>query len=132
MRDNLSYLATYDVDTRAVVYDGVRHRSNYQTSPLTSAATPRWRNIAGIDLSLGDHFLSGTWRYVSSVIDDYQQVVSAPTVSRVGAWAVFDVQYRLQFGAEKQYELTLGMINAFDKAPAKALYTGYLSTLGNP
>jgi iron complex outermembrane receptor protein len=132
VRDNLSYLATYDVDTGSVVYDGVGHRNNYQTSPLTSAAAPRWRNIAGIDLSLGDHFLSGTWRYVSSVVDDYQQVVGAPTVARVGAWSVFDVQYGLQFGAEKQYELTLGMINAFDKAPAKALYTGYLSTLGDP
>ncbi|MET3827142.1 iron complex outermembrane receptor protein [Sphingomonas sp. PvP055] len=132
LRDNLSYLATYDVDTGSVVYDGVGHRNNYQTSPLTSAAAPRWRNIAGIDLSLGDHFLSGTWRYVSSVIDDYQQVVGAPTVARVGAWSVFDVQYGLQFGSTKQYELTLGMINAFDKAPAKALYTGYLSTLGDP
>ena len=132
VRDNLSYLATYDVDTGSVVYDGVGHRNNYQTSPLTSAAAPRWRNIAGIDLSLGDHFLSGTWRYVSSVVDDYQQVVGAPTVARVGAWSVFDVQYGLQFGAGKQYELTLGMINAFDKAPAKALYTGYLSTLGDP
>ena len=132
VRDNLSYLATYDVDTGSVVYDGVGHRNNYQTSPLTSAAAPRWRNIAGIDLSLGDHFLSGTWRYVSSVVDDYQQVVGAPTVARVGAWSVFDVQYGLQFGAGKQYELTLGMINALDKAPAKALYTGYLSTLGDP
>lgn len=132
VRDNLSYLATYDVDTGSVVYDGVGHRNNYQTSPLTSAAAPRWRNIAGIDLSLGDHFLSGTWRYLSSVIDDYQQVVGAPTVSRVGAWSVFDLQFDLQFGAEKQYELTLGVINAFDKAPAKALYTGYLSTLGDP
>ena len=132
VRDNLSYLATYDVDTGSRVYDGVGHRNNYQTSPLTSAAAPRWRNIAGIDLSLGDHFLSGTWRYVSSVIDDYQQVVGAPTVARVGAWSVFDVQYGLQFGAEKRYELTLGMINALDTAPAKALYTGYLSTLGDP
>jgi len=132
LRNNLSYLATYDVDTGTIVYDGVGHRNNYQTSPLTAAAAPRWRNLAGVDVSVGDHFISGTWRYVSSVIDDYQQVVGAPTVARVGAWSVFDVQYGLRFGADKQYELTLGMINAFDKAPAKALYTGYLSTLGDP
>lgn len=132
LRDNLSYLATYDVDTGTIVYDGVGHRNNYQTSPLTAAAAPRWRNLAAVDVSLGDHFISGTWRYVSSVIDDYQQIVGAPTVAKVGAWSVFDVQYGLRFGGDKQYELTLGMINAFDKAPAAALYTGYLSTLGDP
>jgi iron complex outermembrane receptor protein len=132
MRNNLSYLATYDVDTGTIVYDGVGHRNNYQTSPATSAAAPRWRNLAGVDLEVGDHFLSGTWRYISSVIDDYQQVVGAPTVARVGAWSVFDVQYGLRIGDEKQYELTAGMINAFDKTPARALYTGYLSTLGDP
>jgi iron complex outermembrane receptor protein len=132
LRDNLSYLATYDVDSGSGVYDGVGHRNNYQTSPLTSAAAPRWRNLASVDVSLGNHYLSGTWRYVASVIDDYQQVVGAPVIGRVGAWSVFDVQYGLRFGGEKQYELTLGMINAFDKEPAAARYTGYLSTLGDP
>ncbi|SEN85990.1 iron complex outermembrane recepter protein [Sphingomonas gellani] len=132
LRDNLSYLATYDVDTGTVVYDGVGHRNNYQTSPLTSAAAPRWRNLASVDLSVDRVFASGTWRYVSGVVDDYQAVVGAPVSDRIGAWSVFDVQAGVQFGPERRFELTAGMINAFNKTPPAAKYTGYLSTLGDP
>jgi iron complex outermembrane receptor protein len=132
LSDNLSYLATYDVDTGSVVYDGVGHRNNFQTSPLTSAAAPRWRNLATVGGSVDRFFLSGTWRYVSGVVDDYQAVVGTTVTDRIGAWSVFDVQAGVQFGSDKQYELTFGMINALDKTPPAAKYTGYLSTLGDP
>lgn len=132
IRDNLSYLATYDVDTGTVVYDGVGYRNNFQTSPLTAAAAPRWRNLASIDASIEQVFVSGTWRYVSGVRDDYQAVVGANVSDRIGAWSVFDFQAGLQFGADRQFELTAGMINALNKTPPAAKYTGYLSTLGDP
>lgn len=132
LRENLSYLATYDVDTGSVVYDGVGYRNNFQTSPLTAAAAPRWRNLASADVSVDRFFASGTWRYVSGVRDDYQAVVGVPVNDRIGAWSVFDFQAGVQFGPERRFDLTAGMINAFNKTPPAAKYTGYLSTLGDP
>lgn len=131
-RDNLSYLTAYDVDTGSIVYNGVGHRNNYQTSPLTSAAAPRWRNTAATDLNLGDNALTFGWRYTSSLIDDYQQIVGAPTIAKIKSWSVFDVQYARRFGSSNQFEVSLGMINAFDKKPPTAKYTGYLSSLHDP
>lgn len=132
LRDNLSVLLTYDVDTGTTVYDGVGTRNNYQTSPLTAAAAPRYRNVAGVDLSLEDHAFSLDWRYVSSVRDDYQQVLGAPEVARIGAWSVFDAQYNFRFGDGGRFELGVGMTNIFDKAPPTAIYTGYLSSVSDP
>jgi len=131
-RDNLSILVKYDVDTGTLVYDGVGKRNNYQTSPLTAAAAPRYRNVAGVDFTLADHALSIDWRYVSSVRDDYQQVVGAPEVARIGAWSVFDAQYNFRFGPDRRFELGVGMTNLFDKAPPHAIYTGYLSSVADP
>jgi iron complex outermembrane receptor protein len=54
------------------------------------------------------------------------------TRPKVGAWAVVDWQYALRFGANQRFEASIGMINAFDRAPPKAVYTGYLSSLEDP
>lgn len=132
LRDNLSYLATYDVDTGTVVYDGVGYRNNFQTSPLTAAAAPRWRNLATIDGSVDAFFASGTWRYVSGIRDDYLAVVGTNVTDRIGAWSAFDFQAGFQFGPDRRFDVIVGMINAFDKTPPAAKYTGYLSTLGDP
>jgi iron complex outermembrane receptor protein len=133
LRDNLSYLLRYDVDTGSTVYDGVGHRNNYQTSPGSAAAAPRWRNIGAVDLGMGNHYLTADVRYISSVIDDYQIVLGQPvTRPKVGSWAVVDWQYALRFGSKQQFEASIGMINAFDRAPPKAVYTGYLSSLEDP
>ncbi|WP_448657741.1 TonB-dependent receptor plug domain-containing protein [Sphingomonas sp. CJ99] len=132
LRDNLSILLKYDVDTGRVVYDGVGTRNNYQTSPLTAAAAPRFRNVAGIDVSTGSHSFNLDWRYVSSIRDDYQQVLGAPEVARIGAWSVFDWQYNFTFGAADQFTLGAGMINLFNKEPPRAIYTGFLSSVADP
>lgn len=152
LRDTLTWLLSYDVDTGtllrdangnvtgSVVYDGVGYRNAFNQSPTTASAAPRWRSVAGVDASYGRHMLSLTWRYTSGVKDDYGQNLNTsgtgtvvPNVTaRVASFSVFDAQYSLNFGKDDRYDLTLGMINIFDKAPGAALYNGYLPSIADP
>ncbi|MBB3357418.1 MULTISPECIES: TonB-dependent siderophore receptor [unclassified Novosphingobium] len=152
LRDTLTYLLAYDVDTGilrrdangnitgSVVYDGVGYRNAFVQSPTSSSAAPRWRSVAGIDAGYGPHTLSLTWRYTAGVKDDYGQslntsgtgaVVPAVT-TKVSAFSVFDAQYSLNFGHDYRYALTLGMINIFNTAPGFAKYNGYLPSIADP
>lgn len=140
LHDSLTYLLKYDVDTGSVVYDGVGYRNNFLQSPGSSSAAPRWRSVAGIDFSHGRHTLSGTWRYTSGVWDDLGvglntsgtgPIIPAVT-SHIKAFSVFDIQYSLDFGNEDRFNLTLGMINAFDTAPGFAKFNGYLPSISDP
>jgi iron complex outermembrane receptor protein len=132
LHENATYLIRYDIDTGTTVYNGVGHRNNYQTSPSSAAAAPRWRSLAGVDVSLGRHSLSGTWRYASGVIDDYFQVLGAKPIARIRPWSVFDVQYGYEFGADRQLRADFGMTNIFNTAPGFAKFTGYLPSVADP
>ncbi|WP_084455163.1 TonB-dependent receptor plug domain-containing protein [Novosphingobium rosa] len=152
LRDTLTWLLTYDVDTGvllrdaggnvtgSVVYNGVGYRNAFNQSPTSSSAAPRWRSVAGVDASYGRHTLSLTWRYTSGVKDDYGQNINTtgtgavlPNVTaKVASFSVFDAQYSLNFGKDNRYDLALGMINIFDKAPGAALYNGYLPSIADP
>lgn len=149
VRDSLTYLLEYDIDTGVrpsngasgtVVYNGVGYRNNFVQSTGSSAAAPRWRSVAGVDLAYGQHTLSGTWRYTSGVRDDFGVSLNTtgtgpviPTVaSKIKAYSVFDFQYGLVFGEDDRYELTVGVINAFDTAPGFAKSNGYLPTIADP
>ncbi|HWU03855.1 MAG TPA: TonB-dependent receptor, partial [Novosphingobium sp.] len=152
LRGTLTYLLAYDVDTGvllrdangnvtgSVVYDGVGYRNAFNQSPASASAAPRWRSVAGADLKYGRHALSLTWRFTSGVYDDYGQNLNTsgsgtvvPTVARrVASYSVFDVQYGLTFGKDDRYDLTVGMINAFNTAPGSALYNGYLPSISDP
>ena len=132
LRDTLSYLLKYDIDTGTLVYDGVGRRNNSTTSPLTAAAAPRYRNVLGLDWTRGQQSASATVRYVSGVEDDYNVPVAATTAARIASWTVFDLQYGYAFGSDDRYRVTLGMINAANRAPPSAKYTGFLSSLADP
>jgi len=149
VRDSLTYLLEYDIDTGVrpsngasgtVVYNGVGYRNNFVQSTGSSAAAPRWRSVAGVDLSYGRHTLSGTWRYTSGVRDDFGVSLNTtgtgpviPTVtSKIKAYSVFDFQYGFVFGEDDRFELTAGVINAFDTAPGFAKSNGYLPTIADP
>ncbi|MFL6603241.1 MAG: TonB-dependent receptor domain-containing protein [Steroidobacteraceae bacterium] len=132
LRDTLSYLLKYDIDTGTLVYNGVGRRNNSTTSPLTAAAAPRYRDVLGIDWTRGGQTATATIRYVAGVEDDYNIAVAATTSARVASWTVCDLQYAYGFGADERYRVTLGMINAFNRSPPRAKYTGYLSSLADP
>lgn len=149
LRDSLTYLLEYDIDTGVrpagaasgtIVYNGVGYRNNFVQSTGSSAAAPRWRSVAGVDLGYGRHTVSGTWRYTSGVRDDFGVSLNTtgagpviPTVtSKIKAYSVFDFQYALVFGEDDRYELTAGVINAFDTAPGFAKSNGYLPTISDP
>jgi iron complex outermembrane receptor protein len=132
VRDTLSYLVKYDIDTGTLVYDGVGRRNNTTTSPASAAAAPKYRNVFGVDWARGPQVASITTRYVSGVMDDYNIAITATTSARVASWTVFDMQYAYGFGSDERYRLTLGAINAFDREPPTAKYTGYLSSLADP
>lgn len=146
LRENLTYLLRYDIDigsttpgARSIVYNGVGYRNQFNQSPLSSAAAPRWRAVSGIDLGYGKHALSATWRYTSGVFDDQGFSLNTsgtgaviPTVTtKIRAFSVFDFQYGLHFGNHDRYELSLGILNAFDTAPGFARGNGYLPTLAD-
>jgi iron complex outermembrane receptor protein len=149
LRDNLTYLIKYDIDigsttpgAPSIVYNGVGYRNQFVQSPGSSAAAPRWRSVDWIDLTYGKHVLSTTWRYTSGVVDD--QGVSLNTsgtgsiipasvaYTQIKAFSVFDVQYSMAFGSDDRFDLTLGMINAFNKAPGFARSNGYLPSIADP
>jgi iron complex outermembrane receptor protein len=149
LHDSLTYLLKYDIDTgvaygndpsHTVVYNGVGYRNNFVQSPGSSAAAPRWRSVAGVDLSYGRHTLLGTWRYTSGVKDDFGVALNTtgaaaviPAVaSKIKAFSVFDLQYAVAFGEDDRFELTAGVINIFDTAPGFAKSNGYLPTLADP
>jgi len=149
LRDSLTYLLKYDIDTGVrpsngasgtVVYNGVGYRNNFVQSTGSSAAAPRWRSVAGVDLAYGRHTLSGTWRYTSGVRDDFGVSLNTtgtgpviPTVaSKIKAYSVLDFQYGVVFGEDDRFELTAGVINAFDTAPGFAKSNGYLPTIADP
>lgn len=147
LRDNLTYLLKYDIDigsttpgAKSVVYNGVGYRNQFVQSPLSSAAAPRWRSVAGVDLAYGRHALSTTWRYTSGVFDDQGvslntsgtgAVVPSTGTTKIKAFSVFDVQYSVGLGRDERFELTVGMLNAFDTAPGFARFNGYLPTLAD-
>jgi iron complex outermembrane receptor protein len=132
LRDTLSYLLKYDIDTGTLVYNGVGRRNNTTTSPATAAAAPRYRNVLGLDWARGGQSASAMLRYVSGVEDDYNIPITATTSARVASWTVLDLQYTYAFGSDDRYGVTLGMINAANRAPPRAKYTGYLSSLADP
>jgi iron complex outermembrane receptor protein len=147
LRENLTYLLRYDIDigsttpgAPSIVYNGVGYRNQFNQSPGSSAAAPRWRAVTGMDLGYGRHAFSATWRYTSGVFDDQGFSLNTsgtgaviPSVStRIRAFSVFDFQYGLRFGSDDRYELTLGLLNAFNTAPGFARGNGYLPTLADP
>lgn len=148
LRDNLTYLLKYDIDigsttpgAPSIVYNGVGFRNQFVQSPLSSAAAPRWRSVAGVDLAYGRHSFSSTWRYTSGVKDDQGTslntsgtgpIIPTTVTSKIKAFSVFDFQYGLKFGQDEQYELAVGVINAFDTAPGFARFNGYLPSIADP
>ena len=131
LRDSVTYLLKYDIDTGSTVYDGIGFRNAFNQSPGTASAAPRWRSVAGADLAYGSHALSLTWRYTSGVRDDFGLNVGTVPTDTIKAFSVFDVQYTKSFGAEDRYNLTAGMINALDTAPGFAKFNGYLPSISD-
>ena len=148
LRNNLTYLIKYDIDigstipgAKSIVYNGVGYRNQFVQSPLSSAAAPRWRSVTGVDLALGRHTLSGTWRYTAGVFDDQgvslnttgSTPIIPPTVTtRIKAFSVFDIQYSVSLTKDEHLQLTVGALNLFNTAPGFARFNGYLPTLADP
>jgi len=132
LRDAVTYLMKYDIDTGSVVYDGIGYRNAFNQSPGSASAAPRWRSVAGADLSYGGHDLSVTWRYTSGVVDDYGLNLGAVATDRIKAFSVFDIQYTKSFGTDDRFSFTAGMINALDTAPGFAKFNGYLPSIADP
>jgi iron complex outermembrane receptor protein len=131
IREALSYLLKYDIDTGALIYDGIGRRNAATTSPATAAAAPRIRSLLSGDWAKGGHSLSVSWRYSTSLDDDYGLAVTAPPSPEIDAWSAIDWQYRLSFGTDERYEAAIGMVNAFDEEPGTARFTGYLPSVAD-
>ncbi|MFA5965223.1 MAG: TonB-dependent receptor [Sphingomonas sp.] len=148
LRETLTYLLHYDIDigsttpgAASIVYNGVGYRNQFNQSPLSSSAAPRVRSVAGIDFGYGHHSFAATWRYTSGVFDDQGvslntsgtgSIIPTTVTSRIRAFSVFDFQYGIGFGKDDRFDLTLGMLNAFNTAPGFARGNGYLPSAADP
>jgi len=131
LSDTLTYLTAYDIDTGTLVYNGVGRRNASTTSPSSSSAAPRIRNLLNVNWSRDIHAFNFDWRYSSSVWDDYNIPVTAAPTTKIAAWSVVDWQYRVLLGENSHYEVALGMINAFNSAPGFAKFNGYLPSVSD-
>ena len=59
-------------------------------------------------------------------------MIPATVTSKIKAFSVFDFQYGLNFGEDEQFELAVGVINAFNTAPGFARFNGYLPSIADP
>jgi iron complex outermembrane recepter protein len=129
IRNNLTWIDRYEVQIGPgqPVVDGVgRRNSNNPGYP-----TPQWRDNLTVAWEYDRSSASVTMRYTDSVLDDVFLPIAAVPVNEIGSWTVFDVQLQQRFGAGDKTKLTIGAINAFDRAPPSATFTGYLSGLAD-
>jgi len=131
INDTLTYLTAYDVDTGALVYNGIGRRNATTTSPGSSSAAPRVRNFLNASWTKDIHSFNIDWRYSSGLWDDYNIAVAAKPTRRIAAWSVVDWQYRILLGENSHYDVSVGMVNAFNSAPGFAQFTGYLPSVSD-
>ena len=131
VNDTLTYLTAYDVDTGTGIYNGIGRRNATTTSPASSSAAPRIRNLLNANWSYDIHSFNVDWRYSSSLYDDYLLPLTTQPTRKIAAWSVVDWQYRILLGENSHYEVDVGMLNAFNSAPAFAQFTGYLPSVSD-
>lgn len=129
VQNNLTWIERYEVQVGPgqPVIDGVgRRNSNNPGFP-----TPEWRDNLTLGWEYDRSSASVTMRYTDSILDDVFLPVTATPVNEIGSWTVFDLQFQQRFGADQKTRLTIGAINAFDRAPPAATFTGYISGLAD-
>jgi len=131
LSDTLTYLTAYDVDTGSAVYNGIGRRNATTTSPASSSAAPRIRNLLDGSWTYDIHSFNVDWRYSSSLYDDYNLPLTTRPTTKIAAWSVVDWQYRILLGENSHYEVDVGMLDAFNSAPGFAQFTGYLPSVSD-
>lgn len=129
VQNNLTWIERYEVQVGPgqPVIDAVgRRNSNNPGFP-----TPEWRDNLTLGWEHGHCSASVTMRYTDAVLDDVFLPITATPVNEVGSWTVFDIQFQQRFGADQRTRLTIGAINAFDREPPAATFTGYISGLAD-
>jgi len=129
IQNNLTWVERYEVQVGPgqPVVDGVgRRNSNNPGFP-----TPQWRDNLTVGWEYDRSSASVTMRYTDAVLDDVFLPITATPVNEIGSWTVFDLQFQQRFGADEKTRLTIGAVNAFDRAPPTATFTGYLSGLAD-
>jgi len=72
-----------------------------------------------------------TQHFTSGVGYDYNAPPPKPASEQLASWHPVDWQARYVFGADKRYGITLGMINAFNRAPPFAPFAGYIPEISS-
>lgn len=110
-----SYVLNYDiVDPLAGNIDGAgsRNFTNF------GAPTPEWRVNVGFAWGLGGHSINAYLRYIDSMRNDQPNPAG---VDVVDSMTTVDVQYNFNmeglFSGGENTTISVGLINAFDKAP---------------
>jgi iron complex outermembrane receptor protein len=129
LQNNLTWIERYEVQVGPgqPVIDGVgRRNSNNPGFP-----TPEWRDNLTLGWEHDRSSASVTMRYTDSILDDVFLPVTATPMNEIASWTVFDLQFQQRFGSDQNSRLTIGAINAFDRAPPTATFTGYISGLAD-
>jgi iron complex outermembrane receptor protein len=129
VQNSLTWIDRYEVQVGPgqPVIDGVgRRNSNNPGFP-----TPEWRDNLTLGWEYARSSANITMRYTDAVLDDVFLPITATPVNEIGSWTVFDVQFQQRFGESEKTRITIGAINAFDREPPAATFTGYISGLAD-
>lgn len=92
---------------------------------------PAWNGL--LVLSLTHKSISGqiTQHFTSGVGYDFNAPPPKAPSEQLASWHPVDWQVRYGFGGHERYGLTLGMINAFNRAPPFAPFAGYIPEIAS-
>lgn len=109
---------------------------SYDTVGRANESDPGWPAPAwngSLMLTFTHEALSAqvTQHFTSGVGYDYNAAPPKPATEQLASWHPVDWQVRYRFGGHEKYGITLGMINAFDRAPPFAPFAGYIPEIAS-
>ncbi len=129
LRTETSWMLDYEIRINRgdPITDGV----GYTNDGNPGSPVPEFRTNFFATVNYGQHTGNMTVRYISELKDDIFGDRS-PTASTVDSHVEVDLQYALNFGNEEQYNVAVGVINAFDEEPPFSRFEGYVTRVHNP
>jgi iron complex outermembrane receptor protein len=92
---------------------------------------PAWNGSLVLALSHGNASAQITQHFTSGVGFDFDAPPPKPPTEQLASWHPLDWQVRYAFGGHARYDVVLGMINAFNRAPPFAPFAGYIPEIAS-
>ena len=128
VRSETSYIDQYDVQ----VTDGgdLIEGAGWTNDGNPGSPIPSIRSNLFLTWVRDIHSANVTLRYIHGMKDDIFGI--RPPLRKVEASMEVDAQYQHLFGEDRQYSVTIGAINLFDREPPFHAFEGYVTRVHNP